>query len=212
MARFVSNVTRNAFRMLLLSVASAATLHAQDRSSRTHTTGFMLGVGSENNVAAAYPGRSNSNDGYARGTGYVVGYGFTRALTAYVGFGIAGPSNNWAGSADLGMRYHLKPVARVVVPFLQAAVSDRLVTQDVVGRSGTVGTGFGARVLPGVGAGANVYLTSALAVSASAMWNGGRFTSANGASSSGDAAFRVLSPKLHVGMLLVPGAWLGSSK
>ena len=195
----MSSLSSRSIGLLLLFGASAASLAAQAGSPRTHTTGLLVGVGAETNVISAQPGSVSSSNRHVQGTGIMFGYGVTPAwaLLLNAGWGeflTSGGNTTMSGSVDLSARYHFRPQAGVLVPFLQGGLSNRAFSQDVPSsvRPPTVNL-MSSRYLPAFGGGLNVYLTPSLALSGSGMWS---------ASSKGLA-----SPRLHLGLLLSPGAW-----
>ena len=172
---------------------------AQSAPTRTHTTGLLLGYGAEANVVSAQPGVASSANQHVGGRGVTLGYGFTRRWALYAnagwgGFLTSGNSSTGVASADVGARYHLPVLARVVVPFLQGGVSSRALSADVMSqRTGQRVNAMTWQTLPAFGGGANVHVTSSVALSGMSTWS---------ASSAG-----VASPRLHLGVLLAPGAW-----
>jgi hypothetical protein len=67
--------------------AVATTLAAQTESTRTHTTGLLLGVGAEANVISTLPGSRSTTNGHVQGKGIVLGYGLTPAWALYMNAG-----------------------------------------------------------------------------------------------------------------------------
>jgi len=178
----------------------ATSLAAQSGSQRTHTTGVLVGIGAEANVISAGPGGGSSTNQHVQGTGVVLGYGVTPSWALYLNAGwgdflTSSGNTMWAGSVDIGARYHFRPRAGVLVPFLQAGLSNRAFSQDARPSSYSAQTtGYlSFQYLPAFGGGLNVYLRPSLALSGSGMWS---------ASSKGLA-----TPRLHLGLLLSPGAW-----
>ncbi|WP_373057903.1 hypothetical protein [Gemmatimonas sp.] len=133
------------------------------------------------------------------GGGLTLGYGFTRHWAAYLnagwgGFQTTAGNRTGVGSADLGARYHLPTVGRVITPFLQGGLSSRTLSRDGLdARTGSAYNGVSWRTMAAFGGGANVHITRSVAVSGMSTW---------GATSSG-----IVNPRLHVGLLLLPGAW-----
>lgn len=196
----MSGLSMRSVGLLLALGASATSLAAQGGSPRTHTTGLLVGVGAEANVISARPGSVSSSNRHVQGTGIMLGYGVTPTWAVYLDAGwgdflTSGGNTTVSGSVDLGARYHFRPRAGVLVPFLQGALSNRAFSQDVPSSVSppTVNL-MSSRYLPAFGGGLNAYLTPSLALSGSGMWS---------ASSTGLA-----SPRLHLGLLLSPGAWI----
>jgi hypothetical protein len=177
----------------MIGVASASL------AAQTHTTGVLLGVGLEANVITAYPGRPSTTNGHVGGKGIVLGYGMTPSWAIYLDAGwgqflTSGGNTTRAGSADLGARYHFRPRGKIVVPFLQAGISARKLSEDMPSTTRPPTENLmGSRYLPAFGGGLSAYVMPSAALSGSATWT---------ASSDGLA-----SPRLHLGLLLSPGAW-----
>jgi len=150
--------------------------------ARSESTGFFLGGGFE--AAAISPNDvvlgSDSHGG--PGGGFVAGYGFSRLMAVYGAFSAAG-INGEAGTTnyslkhyDVGARVHFAAPARGTVPFLEGAFSWRDVSQDFLVDSiahTLQASGSGAAF----GGGVNVHIVPAVAVSVSALWTIGQFTS-----------------------------------
>lgn len=172
---------------------------AQERAGRTHTTGLMLGYGTETNVVTSQPGVPSTANEHVVGQGLTLGYGFTRQWAAYInagwgGFQTTGGNRTGVGSVDIGARYHAPTVFRVITPFLQGGLSSRTLSRDRLEAStGRVEDGMSWRTLAAFGFGANVHVTRSLALTGMSTW---------GAMSGG-----IASPRLHVGVTLLPGAW-----
>jgi hypothetical protein len=158
----------------------------------------MLGFGVDGNVVSTRPGAVSTSNEHVGGRGVTIGYGFTPRWAAYghVGWGgflTSGGNRTGVGSADVGARYHLPMLARVVVPFVQAGVSSRSFSSDVYStRAGQMVSVLSWQTLPAFGGGANVRLSPNVALSGMSTW---------GASTAGLA-----SPRLHLGVLLSTGS------
>jgi len=148
----------------------------------SESAGFFAGGGFE--VASISPNDvvlgSKSHSG--PGVGFVAGYGVSRLLSIYGAFSTAGINGDTAATDysvkhyDVGARIHFSGPARRTVPFLQGAFSWRDIKQDylVTSIAHTLeASGPGASF----GGGVNVHVVPALAVSASAVWTVGQFTS-----------------------------------
>lgn len=192
-------------RMMLCRSAAGVVLaclpslvSAQSAPARTHTTGLLVGYGAEGNVVSKLPGATSSANQHVGGQGITIGYGFTRSWAVYASTGwgdfqTSAGNRTGSGSTDLGARYHLPVVARRVVPFVQGGVSNRAFSADVIAdRDGRPYSALSWGYFPALGGGANVHLTSVMAVSGSSTWT---------ATSDGLA-----SPRLHIGVLFTPGA------
>lgn len=171
---------------------------AQAAPALTHTTGLLVGYGAEGNVVSKLPGATSSANEHVAGQGITIGYGFTRTWAVYASAGrgsfVTSRGNTTkTGSMDLGARYHLPVVARRVVPFVQGGVSNRAFSADAIDRrTGQAYSALSWGYFPALGGGANVHLTSAMAISGTSTWT---------ATSHGLA-----SPRLHAGVLFTPGA------
>ncbi len=192
-------IRQSSVRALALLSSLALPAAAQERVARTHTTGLLLGYGTEANVVTSQPGvRSTANE-HVVGQGLTLGYGFTRRWAAYINAGWGGfettrSNRTGVGSVDLGARYHAPTVFRVITPFLQGGLSSRTLSRDRVDAStGLVENGMSWRTMTAFGGGANLHVTRSFAVTGMSTW---------GATSGG-----IASPRLHVGVLLLPGAW-----
>jgi hypothetical protein len=200
---------------LVVASSMAVSLQAQNAAPRAHTTGLLIGVGAESNVIGQYPGASPSRDSNLGGQVLTLGYGFTPrwALQAQIGrafYKNSAGGNDWAGNIDLGVRRSFRSNASRFVPFALAGVSSRTLASSgsSTANPGTTYNGLSFRYLPNVGAGANVHLARSVALTTSASMNFGRFDSrsADGTTSS---SLRVTTPRLNLGVLLTPGAWVG---
>lgn len=196
----MSNLSMRCLGIALALGGNAIALAAQSGAPRTHTTGVLVGIGAEANVISSQPGAGSSTNQHVQGKGIVLGYGMTPSWALYLNAGWGDFLTNrgdkmWAGSVDIGARYHLRPLAGAFVPFLQAGLSNRAFSQDADASSYSAQTtGFlSFQYLPAFGGGLNAHLTPSLALSGSGMWS---------ASSKG-----LTSPRLHLGLLLSPGAW-----
>jgi hypothetical protein len=199
---------------LVVASSMAVSLQAQDIASRSHTTGLLIGFGAESNVIGQYPGAAPSRDSNTGGQMLTIGYGFTPtwALYAQIGRGYYKNSEggtDWAGSADLAVRRHFRATTSRFVPFALAGVSSRTLASLGTSptRPGATYNGLSSSTMPNVGAGANMYLARSVALTTSASMNVGRFY---GASDHGSrqSSVRVTTPRLSLGVLVAPGAWL----
>ncbi|QJR37634.1 outer membrane beta-barrel protein [Gemmatimonas groenlandica] len=186
--------------VLLGSLAVPAVAQQRpERVERTHTTGLLLGYGTETNVITSQPGAASSDNEHVVGHGITLGYGFTRRWAAYLnagwgGFETTAGNRTGAGSIDLGARYHLPTVGRVISPFLQGGLASRALSVDALNsRTGFVDNVLGWRSMAAFGGGANVHVTRSLAISGMSTW---------GATSDG-----IANPRVHLGVLLLPSAW-----
>lgn len=195
-------VLRSSVQALALLGSLAVPVVAQqgpERVGRTHTTGLLLGYGTEANVITSQPGAASSDNEHVVGHGITLGYGFTRRWAAYLnagwgGFETTAGNRTGAGSIDVGARYHLPTVGRVITPFLQGGLTSRTLSSDILNsRTGAVDNAMGWRTMPAFGGGANVHVTRSLAISGMSTW---------GATSTG-----IANPRVHLGVLLLPGTW-----
>ena len=195
-------MSRQSFRFIRLPIfccAMAATLAAQTEPAKTHTTGLLLGIGAEANVVSTQPGSTSSTNAHVQGKGIVLGYGLTPAWALYLNAGwgeflTSGGNTTRAGSVDFGTRYHFRPRGSVFVPFLQGGISNHTFSRDVPRSTGTTSVNvMSYRYLPALGGGMNAYVAPSMALSGSATWSA--------------TAGGLASPRMHLGLLLSPGAW-----
>ncbi len=192
-------VLRSSVHALVLLGGLSLPAVAQERVTRTHTTGLFVGYGTETNVVTSRPGASSSSNEHVVGQGLTLGYGFTRQWAAYLsagwgGFETTASNRTSVGSVDLGARYHLPTVGRRITPFLQGGIANRSLSADLPdARTGAVGNALSWSTMAAFGAGANVHVTRSIAVSGMSTW---------GATSGG-----IANPRIHLGIMLLPGAW-----
>jgi len=149
---------------------------------RSESTGFFLGGGFEGASNSPNDSVLGNNSQGGVGGGFEAGYGVSRLLAIHGAFstasisGEAGTSNYSLKHYDVGARIHFAAPPRRTVAFLQAGFSWRGISQDYM-------VGAVAHTLeasgPGAsfGGGVNIHITPAIAVSTSASWTVGDFTS-----------------------------------
>jgi hypothetical protein len=149
---------------------------------RSESTGFFVGGGFEGASIDTNDSALDSKSRGGVGGGFEAGYGVSRLLAIYGAFSAAGingeadTSNYSLKNYDIGARIHFAAPPRRTVAFLQAGFSWRAVSQDLMVDSFAhtlEASGPGASF----GGGVNVHITPAFAVSTSASWTVGDFTS-----------------------------------
>lgn len=199
----MTRVSRLAALVLCTSSAMARPLAAQQSATQPQSTGLFFGGGMERNEISTSPGAFSSANASATGASVVMGYGFTRTWSLYAHAGKAtfvtsAGDDMWAGSFGLGARANFPSIGSAIVPFVQAEISNRLLSQDVR-INGVSNAVFSSRYLPAAGAGLNLRLVSAAALSGSVLWSAGSFGSTSGSS------FQVTKPLVHLGFVVFPG-------
>jgi hypothetical protein len=145
--------------------ALPTTANAQDKS---RSQGFFVGGGIEGtSVAVEDTDETDSGTGF----GLTVGYGFTPKLSIYGHLSAANVEDAdgfeyGVGHFDIGSRVHFRAPANRVIPFVQAGLSSRALSQDFDGDE-VEASGFGFAV----GGGANIHFNPAVAFTASAIWS-----------------------------------------
>jgi hypothetical protein len=186
----------------LLIAALPVTAHAQDKS---RSQGFFVGAGLEGTAVSIEDEDSTDSGG---GFGVTVGYGFTPRLAIYGHFSGANVDSNdlvgeyGVGHFDIGARVHFRAPANTVVPFFQAALSSRALTQDF-GSDEIEASGIGFAV----GGGINAHFTQAFAFSAGATWSFGNLGNfkVNGSEIDTDSV-GMSTARVHVGIVWFPQA------
>jgi hypothetical protein len=150
---------------------------AQESTTRGFNLGFHLSGAS---LKVGDDERSNAGGG-----GIVIGYGINRSLTLFAQFDGAefdvenvDVEGRWTmGHGDLGVRYHFANSLRSWVPYLQAALSGRVVSVSdaVVNQQAETDVSFAGGALT-LGGGLMVYLKQTLALDLQLAWSGGEFT------------------------------------
>jgi hypothetical protein len=179
----------------LFAGALPTTANAQDKS---HSQGFFVGGGFEGTGISI---EDNDDTDSGSGFGLTVGYGFTPRLSIYGQFSGANVEDvdgfeYGIGHFDIGGRAHFRAPVNRVVPFVQAGLSSRALSQEFDGDE-VEASGLGLAV----GGGANVHFTPALAFTASATWsfgNVGNFK-VNGTDVDGDST-GMTTARIHVGV------------
>ena len=183
----------------LFVVALPATANAQDKS---RSQGFFLGGGLEGTGISI---EDNDDTDSGSGFGLTVGYGFTPKLSIYghLSAGNVEDADGFEygiGHFDIGTRVHFRAPANMVVPFVQAGLSSRALSQDF-DTDEIEASGMGLAV----GGGVNVHFKPALAFTASATWslgNVGNFKF-NGEDADVDSV-GMTTARIHVGVTWFP--------
>lgn len=199
---------------LALSLLAASSAAAQD-DQRSHSSGLFLSYGAQQNVISRMPGAASTSNQHVSGTGVVLGYGFSREWSLYGQSGVGdfltgGGNTTGAGYLELGARRHFMTESSVFVPFVQAGLSSRPLSEDIFstyyGKNVSV---MSSRLLPAVGAGFNLHIAAPWALSASASWSAGKFDHvSSGSASSVSSSYGITSPVLHIGIVSFLGYWM----
>ena len=189
--------------------AQVADLSPLARRVKSASSKFFVGGELEGTALVTTPPDSVSDTATGAGLGLVLGYGFTPIWALYgnlSGAGISdGDGNSFGlGHFDVGVRAHFLTGPHVVVPFVQAGLSSRGVSQTVTtffGEREATASGLGF----GFGGGLNVHVRPALAISAGVTWSVGNFThfTENKRTVTGDS-LGATTARVHVGIIWFP--------
>jgi hypothetical protein len=194
-------------RTLFAAVVLSASLLLPSTSSaqRSASSGFFFGLGMEGSAIRGNEAQSVTESG--GGGDLTLGYGFGKHWSMYgdvsgAAINADGGGSYSLGHADLGMRVHFRSGPNIVVPFLQAGVTGRAISEDFQG-SRIVGNGAGFSV----GAGLNAHFTPKVALSGAVTWTGGSFThfTVDGAAFD-NPSFDATSARVQLGLVWFPGA------
>jgi len=162
---------------LSLSLVAAGTASAQESTTRGFNVGLHLGGAS---ITVEDGDRHGGGGG-----GLWIGYGFNRTVQLFVqldGSEIdvtdSDVQGKWTmGHGDLGVRFHFANSLRSWVPYLQAAITGRVVGVDnptINGSSEPDAALVGGGLT--LGSGMLVYFSETFAMDIQADWTGGTFT------------------------------------
>jgi len=162
---------------LSLSLVAAGTASAQESTTRGFNVGLHLGGAS---ITVEDGDRHGGGGG-----GLWIGYGFNRTVQLFVqldGSEIdvtdSDVQGKWTmGHGDLGVRFHFANSLRSWVPYLQAAITGRVVGVDnptINGSSEPDAALVGGGLT--LGGGMLVYFSETFAMDIQADWTGGTFT------------------------------------
>lgn len=204
-------VFRSTLVALVLGSTLAVTATAQVAQSGTaakggveisRSSGFFAGLGFEGDGLATSGNPTESGGG----AGLILGYGFNRTWSLYTEFsGATMNSSDNSGSYklghfDLGTRIHFRSGENTVVPFIQAALAGRAMSQTV---NGTDVSANGAGV--SVGGGLNVHFSPSTAFSASVTWGFGKFDNVSvGNVTVTNVGQDATTARVHVGLVWFP--------
>jgi hypothetical protein len=197
------------FALAILVALPCATVRAQS-SSRSHSSGFFLGVGVESVGISTEQATGERVSESGTGLGLVLGYGFTPRWAAYAHasstqMDAANASSYALTHFDLGARVHFRTGPNAVVPFVQFGLSARGEAQKITDATGTYdvaasGGGFS------IGAGANAHINPRFAATASLAMSIGSFTSYKVRGQEQNfSAVDATSTRLHLGLTWFPG-------
>lgn len=168
-------------RILALTFATLLLATPALRAQESTTRGFNWGL----HFGAATLTVEDGDRNDAGGGGIWLGYGFNRTVQLFVQLDGAQfdvedseVQGDWTmGHGDLGVRFHFANSLRSWVPYLQAAVTGRVVGVDnprINGSSEPDAALIGGGLT--LGAGMLVYFTETLAMDIQLDWTGGTFT------------------------------------
>jgi len=193
-------------RTLFAAALSASLLApAVASAQRSASKGFFFGLGLEGSAIRGNEAQSITESG--GGGNVTLGYGLSKHWALYAdGSGAAinadGGGSYSLGHADLGVRVHFRSGPNIIVPFLQAGVSGRAISENFQG-SRIIGNGAGFSF----GAGLNSHFTPKVALTTGVTWTGGSFThfTQDGATFT-NPSFDATSARLQLGLTWFPGA------
>jgi hypothetical protein len=170
----------------LLTIAIAATLSAAAplAAQESTTRGFNAGLHLSGQSLTLDEGDGDRQN--AGGLGLILGYGFNRTVEVFAQFDggefdvdTAAVEGTWTmGHADLGVRFHFANSLRSWVPYLQTALTARVVSvKDGVinqqAQTDDISISGGAFT---IGGGIMFYFNETVAADLQLAWSGGRFT------------------------------------
>jgi opacity protein-like surface antigen len=158
-----------------LAVAAASPAMAQSTDPefvRSNTSGLMIGLGLNGSAISGDDFSSETESG--GGLDLEFGWGFTPQFALVADLSGASIDSQDAGSYtlghfDLAARYSFAKSSRALIPYLEAGVTGRAVSQDDATLSGA-GFSFGG--------GAQYFLAPSWSLGASLKWTAGKFTQA----------------------------------
>jgi hypothetical protein len=192
-------------RILLAAAALSASLLAPTAVSaqKSASTGFFFGFGMEGSAIRGNESQSVTESG--GGGNLTLGYGFGKHWSLYgeasgAAINADGGGSYSLGHADLGARVHFRSGPNIVVPFLQAGVTGRAISEDFQG-SRIVGDGAGFSF----GGGLNAHFTPKVALTTAVTWTAGSFThfTEDGAAFA-NPSFDATSARVQLGLLWFP--------
>jgi len=167
-------------RTLAFTLSLSLLLATSARAQESTTRGFNVGIHAQGSSLVVDDERSNAGGG-----GLWLGYGFNRTVQLFLQldgaeFDVndATVEGTWTmGHADLGVRFHFANSLRSWVPYLQAALTGRVVeVQD--GAINNVAQTDNISLIGGgltVGGGLLVYFTETFGLDLQLAWTGGTF-------------------------------------
>jgi len=194
-------------RTLFAAAVLSASLLVPSASSaqKSASSGFFFGFGVEGNAIRGNEAQSVTESG--GGGNLTLGYGFGKHWSMYgdasgAAINADGGGSYSLGHADLGVRVHFRSGPNIIVPFLQAGVSGRAISENFQG-SRIIGNGAGFSF----GAGLNSHFTPKVALTTGVTWTGGSFThfTQDGATFT-NPSFDATSARLQLGLMWFPGA------
>lgn len=193
-------------RILALTVTLALLGPASLRAQESTTRGFNIGLHFEGASLTVDDERSNAGGG-----GLWIGYGFNRTFQLFVQLDAAefdvddtDLDGIWTmGHADIGGRFHFANSLRTWVPYLQAALTGRIVAVEdaiVAGNPETDVSVFGGAF--SLGGGILFYFSQTWSMDLQVMWSGGEFTQieVDGVTADLPNAIDAQSTRLNIGV------------
>jgi len=185
---------------LAVAVASPAMAQSSDPEFvRSNTSGLMLGLAVNGSAISGDDYSSETESG--AGLDLELGWGFTPQFALVADFSGASISSDEIGDYglghfDLAARYSFAKSSRALIPYLEAGVTGRAVSQDDATLSGT-GFSFGG--------GAQYFLAPSWSLGASLKWTAGKFTKAEvGGETIDDLDIKATSARFRMGLSWYP--------
>ena len=168
-------------RTLAFTLSLSLLLAASARAQESTTRGFNVGLHFQGSSLVVDDERSN-----AGGAGLWIGYGFNRTVQLFVQLDAAefdvddaSVEGTWTmGHGDLGVRFHFANSLRSWVPYLEAALTGRVVEV----RDGAINDAAQSENISLIGGGLTigggllVYFTETFGLDLQLAWTGGTFT------------------------------------
>jgi hypothetical protein len=201
---------RSILTPLVMVAAAIFFLFGSAAAQESTTRGFTLGL----HISGQSLTGQNNETNNAGGGGILIGYGLNRNVTIFAQFDGAqfdventDLDGQWTmGHGDLGARFHFANSLRSWVPYLQAAVSGRVVSLEdaVVNQQPATNVSFNGGALS-LGGGFMFYFSQTLALDLQLMWSGGEFTTVTvGNASLSGFDYDATSTRFNVGLAWWP--------
>jgi hypothetical protein len=190
---------------LLVSIAVATPLSAQmsggaqNSSVRSNTTGLHLGLGLNGSAQRIEDYDAESGGGLA----LRIGYGFSPLVTVFLASeGAWMPDDEYAlGHGDLGVRLNFSDAANNLRPYIDAALSSRVMQDDDFQVSGLGAT---------LGGGLQVFFSAPVALDVGLKWTYGQYNTVrdrqSGVSVTNSDGINASSARFNIGLSWYPMA------